>query len=80
MKTTGIDLSQFHTDTKGELKKSVKQSKLGRKPKKENEKRSEKVGTNLTPKEKNDWITALDGRSESKVLRDLIKKYTESKK
>ena len=80
MASKGIDLSQFHTETKGELKKSVNQSKLGRKPKNEDEKRSEKTGTNLTSKEKNDWIIALDGRSESKVLRDLIKKYTESNK
>tara|TARA_B110000977_G_C10819799_1_gene393726 strand:+ start:191 stop:439 length:249 start_codon:yes stop_codon:yes gene_type:complete len=82
MESKGVDLSQFHTETKGELKESVtkSKSKLGRKPKKEDEKRSEKAGTNLTSKEKNDWIMALDGRSESKILRDLIKKYTESKK
>tara|TARA_B110000967_G_C18799319_1_gene517571 strand:- start:354 stop:596 length:243 start_codon:yes stop_codon:yes gene_type:complete len=79
MANKDIDLSQFHTETKGELKKSVKQSKLGRKLKNEDEKRSEKAGTNLTYKEKNDWIMALDGRNESKVLRNLIKKYTQSK-
>jgi hypothetical protein len=79
MANKDIDLSQFHTETKGELKKSVKQSKLGRKLKNEDEKRSEKAGTNLTVKEKNDWIMALDGRNESKVLRNLIKKYTQSK-
>jgi hypothetical protein len=79
MANKDIDLSQFHTETKGELKKSVKQSKLGRKLKNEDEKRSEKTGTNLTVKEKNDWIMALDGRNESKVLRNLIKKYTQSK-
>ena len=80
MENKGIDLSQFHTETKGELKKSVKKSKLGRRPKKEDEKRTEKAGTNLTNKEKNDWIKSLDGRSESKILRDLIKKYTASNK
>ena len=80
MANKDIDLSQFHTETKGELKKSVKQSKLGRKLKNEDEKRSEKAGTNLTYKEKNQWIKSLDGRSESKILRDLIKKYIASNK
>lgn len=77
MKEQKVDLSQFHTNTKNELKNAEarSKSKAGRKPVAEEERRTEKVSTSLTHSEKQAFILALDGRSEAKVIRELIKKY-----
>ena len=77
MKEQKVDLSQFHTNTKNELKSAEARSKhkAGRKPVSEEEKRTEKVSTSLTRSEKQAFLLALDGRGEAKIIRELIKKY-----
>lgn len=82
LKMAEVDLTLFNTDSKGELEKASKNlpKKVGRRPKQEEDKKTIKITTALTQKQKDDFIEALDGRSEAGTIRRLILKFIEEQK